>query len=92
MVKFTKQTIKIATDPRSPVPTQPVEALVLGELAWYAVTHIPTGFSLAGGRQRKCKALVAELFALNLNWKFDVHFMTDEIMEKALPIIRAFRG
>lgn len=106
MDRFTRQTVLIATDPRQPKPTQPVEAFVLGDLAvhrafnenpeiihnWFVVTHIPSGFSLANGKQRRCKALVTELHSLGLNWKFDANFMTDEVREKAMPIVRAFNS
>lgn len=105
-MQFTKQPIKIATDPRVGVPNQPVEAFVLGDLAvhrafneypeikhtWFVVTHVPTGLSLANGKQRRCKALVTELHGLGLRWQFDAHFMTDEIRAMAMPIIRAFNS
>lgn len=61
--------------------------------SYYVVTHVPSGFKLAEGyKQRNCKRLVEQLHALGLNWKFDAHFMTEEVRTVALPIVRAFNS
>ena len=60
---------------------------------YYVVTHVPSGYKLAeANKQRSCRRLVQELHALGLNWKFDAHFMTEEVYKIAIPIIRAFNS